>query len=101
MVLESVEIMIVLFFSCIVIIGILGFGDKFKRFVGFWECLVCCVFNNVEDNKCVFCMFEKLGGLVFILSSSIVFIFLFFGGFLVLEKFMKFEGSWDCEVCLV
>lgn len=101
MVLESVEIMIVLFFSCIVIIGILGFGDKFKRFIGFWECLVCCVFNNVEDNKCVFCMFEKLGSLVFILSSSIVFVFLFFGGFLGLEKFKKFEGSWDCELCLV
>ncbi|XP_008566698.1 PREDICTED: nuclear pore complex protein Nup153 [Galeopterus variegatus] len=47
--------------SCTVTTGTLGFGDKFKNPVGSWECPVCCVSNNAEDNKCVSCTSEKLG----------------------------------------
>ena len=47
--------------SCTVTTGALGFADKFKRPVGSWECPVCCVSNNAEDNKCVSCMSEKPG----------------------------------------
>lgn len=47
--------------SCTVSTGTLGFGDKFKRPVGSWECPVCCVCNKAEDNKCVSCMSEKPG----------------------------------------
>lgn len=47
--------------SCTVTTGTLGFGDKFKRPVGSWECPVCCVSNNTEANKCVSCMSEKPG----------------------------------------
>lgn len=83
-VLESVVIMVVLFFSCIVIFGILGFVDKFKRFVGFWECLVCCIFNNVEDNKCVFCMFEKLGTLMIVWNNFVIFLVEYFNLFFII-----------------
>lgn len=47
--------------SCTVTTGTLGFADKFKQPVGSWECPVCCVFNNADDNKCVSCMSEKPG----------------------------------------
>uniref|UniRef100_A0A9L0S4A6 Nuclear pore complex protein Nup153 n=1 Tax=Equus caballus TaxID=9796 RepID=A0A9L0S4A6_HORSE len=47
--------------SCTVTPGTLGFADKFKRPVGSWECPVCCISNNAEDNKCVSCMSEKPG----------------------------------------
>lgn len=47
--------------SCTVTTGTLGFADKFKKPKGSWECPVCCVPNNPEDNKCVSCMSEKPG----------------------------------------
>lgn len=47
--------------TCTVTTGILGFGDKFKRPVGSWECSVCCVSNKAEDSKCVSCTSEKPG----------------------------------------
>uniref|UniRef100_A0A8C0XNY7 Nuclear pore complex protein Nup153 n=2 Tax=Castor canadensis TaxID=51338 RepID=A0A8C0XNY7_CASCN len=87
--------------SCTVTTGTLGFGDKFKRPVGSWECPVCCVSNNTEANKCVSCMSEKPGSSVPALSSSTVPASLSSGVCLGLEKFKKPEGSWDCEVCLV
>lgn len=34
---------------------------KFKRPVGSWQCPLCCVHNNPEDEKCVSCMCEKPG----------------------------------------
>uniref|UniRef100_A0A5F7ZZ24 Nuclear pore complex protein Nup153 n=1 Tax=Macaca mulatta TaxID=9544 RepID=A0A5F7ZZ24_MACMU len=98
---ESAETMTASSSSCTVTAGTLGFGDKFKRPVGSWECSVCCVSNNAEDNKCVSCMSEKPGSSVPISSSSTVPISLPSGGSLGLEKFKKPEGSWDCEVCLV
>ncbi|XP_006888754.1 PREDICTED: nuclear pore complex protein Nup153 [Elephantulus edwardii] len=45
--------------TCTVTTGTLGFGDKFKRPLGSWDCPVCCVSNNASDNKCVCCMSEK------------------------------------------
>ncbi|KAH0513748.1 Nuclear pore complex protein Nup153 [Microtus ochrogaster] len=86
--------------SCTVSAGPLGFGDKFKRPVGSWECPVCCVCNKAEDNKCVSCMSEKPGS-VSASNSSPASDSLSSGGCLGLDKFKKPEGSWDCEVCLV
>uniref|UniRef100_A0A8C6DW91 Nuclear pore complex protein Nup153 n=1 Tax=Moschus moschiferus TaxID=68415 RepID=A0A8C6DW91_MOSMO len=88
--------------SCTVTTGALGFADKFKRPVGSWECPVCCVSNNAEDNKCVSCMSEKPGSSVPVSSSSMTPpVSLSSGGCLGLDKFKKPEGSWNCEVCLV
>ncbi|XP_063488293.1 nuclear pore complex protein Nup153 isoform X11 [Symphalangus syndactylus] len=98
---ESAETMTASSSSCTVTTGTLGFGDKFKRPVGSWECSICCVSNNAEDNKCVSCMSEKPGSSVPTSSSSTVPVSLPSGGSLGLEKFKKPEGSWDCEVCLV
>ncbi|XP_032103541.1 nuclear pore complex protein Nup153 isoform X3 [Sapajus apella] len=98
---ESAETMTASSSSCTVTTGTLGFGDKFKRPVGSWECSVCCVSNNAEDNKCVSCMSEKPGNSVPTSSSSTVPVSLSSGGSLGLEKFKKPEGSWDCDVCLV
>ncbi|XP_014400671.1 PREDICTED: nuclear pore complex protein Nup153 isoform X4 [Myotis brandtii] len=87
--------------SCTVTTGTLGFADKFTKPKRSWECPVCCVPNNPEDNKCVSCMSEKPGSSVPASSSSTVPISLSSGGCLGLDKFKKPEGSWDCEVCLV
>ncbi|XP_004484845.2 nuclear pore complex protein Nup153 isoform X2 [Dasypus novemcinctus] len=84
--------------SCTMTTGTLGFGAEFKRPIGSWECPVCCVSNNAEDNKCVSCMSEKPESSVPASSSSTI---LSSGSHLGLDKFKKPEGSWDCEVCLV
>ncbi|XP_055988361.1 nuclear pore complex protein Nup153 isoform X2 [Sorex fumeus] len=87
--------------SCTVTTGTLGFGDKFKRPVGSWECPVCCVDNKAEDSKCVSCMSEKPGSSVPASSSSTIPVSQSSGVCLGLDKFKKPEGSWDCDVCLV
>ncbi|XP_036300095.1 nuclear pore complex protein Nup153 isoform X6 [Pipistrellus kuhlii] len=87
--------------SCTVTTGALGFADKFTKPKRSWECPVCCVPNNPEDNKCVSCMSEKPGNSVPASSSSTVPISLSSGSCLGLDKFKKPEGSWECEVCLV
>ncbi|NXW55980.1 NU153 protein, partial [Eurystomus gularis] len=79
----------------------LGFGDKFKKPKGSWDCAVCLVSNKAEDSKCVSCQSEKPGSSVPVTSSSVPAFSAPSGGFLDLEKFKKPEGSWDCEVCLV
>ncbi|KAM6160913.1 LOW QUALITY PROTEIN: nuclear pore complex protein Nup153-like [Erethizon dorsatum] len=72
---------------------------KFKRPVGSWQCPLCCVSNNAEDNTCVSCMAEKpasgpaSSSAVPALSSS--------RDCLGLDKLKRPEGKWDCEVCLV
>lgn len=38
-----------------------GFGDKFKKPEGSWECEVCCVQNKAEDQQCVACQSAKPG----------------------------------------
>lgn len=89
--------------GCTVTTGALGFGDKFKKPVGSWECPVCCVYNNAEDKKCVSCMSEKPGRSVPASNSSsnTVPVSPSSGGCLGLDMFKKPEGSWECEVCLV
>ncbi|NWW52468.1 NU153 protein, partial [Pedionomus torquatus] len=79
----------------------LGFGDKFKKPKGSWDCAVCLVLNKAEDSKCVACESEKPGNSVPVTSSSVSTFSAPSGGFLDLDKFRKPEGSWDCEVCLV
>nr|AHY35270.1 NUP153 [Callithrix jacchus] len=98
---ESAETVTASSSSCTVTTGTLGFGDKFKRPIGSWECSVCCVSNKAEDNKCVSCMSEKPGNSVPTSSSSTVPVSLSSEGSLGLEKFKKPEGSWECDVCLV
>lgn len=39
----------------------LGFGDKFKKPKGAWDCSVCLVSNKAEDSKCVACQSDKPG----------------------------------------
>uniref|UniRef100_A0A4W6DW22 Nuclear pore complex protein Nup153 n=1 Tax=Lates calcarifer TaxID=8187 RepID=A0A4W6DW22_LATCA len=41
--------------------GFVGFGDKFKKPDGAWECDTCLVQNKAEDTKCVACMSAKPG----------------------------------------
>ncbi|KGL77871.1 Nuclear pore complex protein Nup153, partial [Tinamus guttatus] len=79
----------------------LGFGDKFKKPKGSWDCTVCFVPNKAEDNKCVACESEKPGSSVPVTSSSVSAFSAASGGLLDLEKFKKPEGSWDCEDCFV
>ncbi|XP_067469154.1 nuclear pore complex protein Nup153-like isoform X2 [Thunnus thynnus] len=66
--------------------GFIGFGDKFKKPEGAWECHTCMIQNKAEDTKCVCCMSAKD-------STAPV-----FG---LGDKFKKEEGSWDCDVCLL
>ncbi|NXO57070.1 NU153 protein, partial [Aramus guarauna] len=79
----------------------MGFGDKFKKPKGSWDCAVCLVLNKAEDGKCVACQSDKPGSSVPVTSSSVSAFSSTSGGFLDLDKFKKPEGSWDCEVCLV
>uniref|UniRef100_A0A8C6ZZK2 Nuclear pore complex protein Nup153 n=1 Tax=Nothoprocta perdicaria TaxID=30464 RepID=A0A8C6ZZK2_NOTPE len=73
----------------------LGFGDKFKKPKGSWDCTVCLVTNKAEDSKCVACQSEKPG------ASSVSAFPAASGTLLDLEKFKKPEGSWECEDCFV
>ncbi|KAK2112993.1 hypothetical protein P7K49_007259 [Saguinus oedipus] len=100
---ESAETVTASSSSCTVTTGTLGFGDKFKRPIGSWECSVCCVSNKAEDNKCVSCMSEKperkkKNYMTLIASEEDEFQRNKIRG---LEKFKKPEGSWECDVCLV
>ncbi|NWI08247.1 NU153 protein, partial [Crypturellus soui] len=79
----------------------LGFGDKFRKPKGSWDCTVCLVPNKAEDSKCVACQSEKPGTSVPVSSSSVSAFSAPSGGLLDLEKFKKPEGSWDCEDCFV
>lgn len=40
---------------------LLGFGDKFKKPEGSWECDVCFVSNKADVQKCVACQSAKPG----------------------------------------
>uniref|UniRef100_A0A8C7A1I9 Nuclear pore complex protein Nup153 n=1 Tax=Nothoprocta perdicaria TaxID=30464 RepID=A0A8C7A1I9_NOTPE len=79
----------------------LGFGDKFKKPKGSWDCTVCLVTNKAEDSKCVACQSEKPGSSVPVTSSSVSAFPAASGTLLDLEKFKKPEGSWECEDCFV
>ncbi|XP_037706669.1 nuclear pore complex protein Nup153-like [Choloepus didactylus] len=87
--------------SCTVTTGTLGIADEFRIPIGSWECPICSVSNNAEDNKCMSCMSKKTESSVPASSSSTVPVGLYSGNSLGLEKLKNPEGSWDCEVCLV
>ncbi|XP_017552192.2 nuclear pore complex protein Nup153 isoform X1 [Pygocentrus nattereri] len=83
--------------------GPLGFGDKFKKPEGAWDCDVCMVQNKAQDIKCVACQNAKPGTTAVAPSSlapppktASTGSLLGFG-----DKFKKPEGSWDCDVCCV
>ncbi|KAK2886899.1 hypothetical protein Q8A67_015127 [Cirrhinus molitorella] len=83
--------------------GLLGFGDKFKKPEGSWDCDVCMVQNKAQDVKCVACQSSKPGAAIAtaVLTpasapASAAAPLLGFG-----DKFKKPEGSWECEVCCV
>ncbi|MGH0144647.1 UNVERIFIED_CONTAM: hypothetical protein FKN15_048500, partial [Acipenser sinensis] len=50
--------------------GLLGFGDKFKKPEGSWDCDVCAVENKVEVTQCVACQSAKPGAKVEIKGFS-------------------------------
>lgn len=43
---------------------LLGFGDKFKKPEGDWDCDVCCVQNKGVNQQCVACQTAKPGAKV-------------------------------------
>ncbi|CAB1350757.1 unnamed protein product [Coregonus sp. 'balchen'] len=79
---------------------LLGFGDKFKKPEGAWECDVCMVQNKVQDIKCVSCMSAKPGATAAPTSLTPAAVsttpLLGFGA-----QFKKPEGAWECDVCCV
>ncbi|KAG8133336.1 putative Nuclear pore complex protein [Naja naja] len=80
----------------------LGFGDKFRKPKGAWECSVCLVSNLEENNQCVACQSDKAGSSIPLVSGSTLTLpTILSGGFSNLDKFKKPVGSWDCETCLV
>uniref|UniRef100_A0A3Q3F4A6 Nuclear pore complex protein Nup153 n=2 Tax=Kryptolebias marmoratus TaxID=37003 RepID=A0A3Q3F4A6_KRYMA len=76
--------------------GISGFGDKFKKPEGAWECETCLVQNKAEDTKCVACTAAKPGASAEAASSTSSAQVFGLG-----DKFKKPEGSWECDICLV
>ncbi|XP_023646277.2 nuclear pore complex protein Nup153 isoform X2 [Paramormyrops kingsleyae] len=85
--------------------GFAGFGNKFKKPEGSWECETCMVENKAQDATCVACQSQKPGGVAASIapSSTAGSTPVPTGGALpgFGDKFKKPEGSWDCEVCLV
>ncbi|XP_068431632.1 nuclear pore complex protein Nup153 isoform X2 [Clinocottus analis] len=75
--------------------GFIGFGDKFKKPAGAWECDTCMVENKAEDTKCVACTSAKPGASTGASSASNAPVF----G--LGNAFKMPEGGWDCDVCLV
>ncbi|XP_066547534.1 nuclear pore complex protein Nup153 [Amia ocellicauda] len=76
-----------------------GFGGKFKKPEGAWECDVCLLENKADDSKCVACQSAKPG------ATAVTSVdttgpapsgMLGFG-----DQFKKPEGSWECDVCCV
>ncbi|XP_035612128.1 nuclear pore complex protein Nup153-like isoform X2 [Oncorhynchus keta] len=79
---------------------LLGFGDKFKKPEGAWECGVCMVQNKAQDTKCVSCGIAKPGATAAPHSLTPTPVsatpLLGFGA-----QFKKPEGAWECDVCCV
>ncbi|KAM4725861.1 nuclear pore complex protein Nup153 [Anableps anableps] len=76
--------------------GICGFGDKFKKPEGAWECETCFVQNKAEDTKCVACTASKPGASATVSSAASS-----APGFGLLDQFKKPEGAWECDTCMV
>ncbi|KAJ8354382.1 hypothetical protein SKAU_G00219490 [Synaphobranchus kaupii] len=81
--------------------GFVGFGDKFKKPEGAWECDTCMVENKAQDSKCVSCQTAKPGSTA-ALPSSVASVPVPSGGLLGFgDKFKQPEGAWVCDVCCV
>ncbi|XP_075961752.1 nuclear pore complex protein Nup153 isoform X1 [Anarhichas minor] len=76
--------------------GFIGFGEKFKKPTGAWECDTCLVENKAEDTKCVACVSAKPGASAGASSSASSAPVFGLG-----DVFKKPQGAWDCDVCLV
>ncbi|KAL4629763.1 nuclear pore complex protein Nup153 isoform X1 [Arapaima gigas] len=82
--------------------GVLGFGDKFQKPEGAWECGTCLVENKAQDTKCVTCQSPKPAPVPAPPSSTTSIsvppagVLLGFG-----DKFKPAEGSWECQICCV
>ncbi|KAK1880280.1 Nuclear pore complex protein Nup153 [Dissostichus eleginoides] len=76
--------------------GFTGFGDKFKKAEGAWECDTCMVENKAEETKCVACSSAKPGASASASSLASSAPLIGFG-----DAFKKPEGAWECDVCLV
>ncbi|KAL0961863.1 hypothetical protein UPYG_G00332620 [Umbra pygmaea] len=77
---------------------LIGFGDKFKKPEGAWDCDVCMVQNKAQDIKCVSCMSAKPGAAPpqSLPHSTSTTSLLGFG-----DRFKKPVGAWDCDTCCV
>ncbi|XP_056270296.1 nuclear pore complex protein Nup153 isoform X2 [Pseudoliparis swirei] len=75
--------------------GFVGFGDKFKKPAGAWECDTCMIENKAEDTKCVACTSSKPGASAGASSTSNAQVF----G--LGNAFKMPEGGWDCDACLL
>ncbi|XP_061096664.1 nuclear pore complex protein Nup153 isoform X2 [Conger conger] len=79
--------------------GFVGFGDKFKKPEGAWECDTCMVENKAQDSKCVSCMTAKPGAAA---PAAAALPSIPSGGLLGFgDKFKKQEGDWECDTCCV
>lgn len=71
---------------------VLGFGDKFKKPEGSWECDVCSVQNKAEDQQCVACQSAKPGAKVETKGSenhcNATDVFFFFFSFVIIYFFL-------------
>ncbi|XP_053719897.1 nuclear pore complex protein Nup153 [Synchiropus splendidus] len=79
---------------------VFGFGDKFKKSEGSWECDTCMVTNQADASKCVACSAAKPGlssGTLSSLPSAPSSAPLSSFG----DVFKKAEGSWECDACMV
>ncbi|KAK5855087.1 hypothetical protein PBY51_005223 [Eleginops maclovinus] len=81
--------------TALVSTGFSGFGDKFKKAEGAWECDTCLVENKAEVTKCVACSSAK-PGVSAAASSATIAPVIGFG-----DAFKMPEGAWECDVCLV
>ncbi|KAG5856721.1 hypothetical protein ANANG_G00010900 [Anguilla anguilla] len=80
--------------------GFVGFGDKFKKPEGAWDCDTCMVQNKAQDSKCVSCQSAKPGSAAPAAAASLP--VLSGGGLLGFgDKFKKPEGGWECDACFV
>ncbi|CAN0090654.1 unnamed protein product [Lampetra fluviatilis] len=89
-----------------------GFGAKFEKKEGEWDCSVCVVRNKPDADACIACLSAKPGGgdrpgqtpAAFAPSgsgSSASFPDFKFSTISARNAFAKKEGQWDCEICVV
>jgi len=79
-----------------------GFGDKFKKPTGNWECQVCMISNKADSAKCVACETPKPGlqpNAVSKPETTTIDNKVSKGGFG--NMFKKPSDSWTCNTCMI